>query len=440
MDKSVAPGDDFNAYANGGWIKATPIPADKSSYGIFAILADETRKRTLTLIQESAKAGSAASEDTRKIADYYSSFMDEAAIESKGIAPLKPQLDAIAAIADRHDLARVLGGQLRADVDPLNNTNFETENLFGVWVTQGLTDPSHSIPYLLQGGLGMPDRDYYLSTTPHMVELRKQYQAHIAAMFKLAGFADPAARAARVFALETKMAAVHATRVESEDVHNVVSWKRDELAAKAPGLDWPVLLDAAGLKDAPVFIDLAPQSGPRTLRPGRNGAPRCLEGLACLSCHRTGRQLPAEGRSSTSAFSFYGKALSGIPELRPRWQRGVDFTRRCARRGRRQAVRETLLSAGDQSEGAGDGGRSGEGVRQEDRRAHLDVARDQSQSETEAGHAESRRRLSRPVAGLLGPRNRQRRRPRQRASAPSFSNTTASSPSSTSRSTAASGG
>src|SRR2546426_1834228 len=129
MDKSVAPGDDFNAYANGGWSKATPIPADKASYGIFAILADETRKQTVDLIQESAKAGSTASEDARKTGDFYSSFMDEAAIESKGIAPLKPQLDVIAAIADRHQLARVLGSSLRADVDPLNNTNFETENL-----------------------------------------------------------------------------------------------------------------------------------------------------------------------------------------------------------------------------------------------------------------------------------------------------------------------
>ena len=78
---------------------------------------------------------------------------------------MKAQLDAIAAIGDRHALARVLGGQLRADVDPLNNTNFETDNLFGVWIAQGLTDPSHNFPYLLQGGLGMPDRDYYVSTT-----------------------------------------------------------------------------------------------------------------------------------------------------------------------------------------------------------------------------------------------------------------------------------
>src|SRR6516164_5634928 len=117
MDKSVAPGDDFNAYTNGGWIKATPIPADKSSYGAGAILVDETRKRLQTLFQESSGA-TAATGDARKIGDYYTTYMDEAAIESKGIAPLKPELDEIAAIADRRALARALGGQLRADVDP----------------------------------------------------------------------------------------------------------------------------------------------------------------------------------------------------------------------------------------------------------------------------------------------------------------------------------
>jgi len=325
MDTSAAPGDDFNAYANGGWIKATPIPADKPSYGIDEILADETRKRTLTLIQEAAQAGSGASGDTRKVADFYASFMDEAAIESKGIAPLKPQLDTIAAIADRHDLARVLGGQLRADVDPLNDTNFETENLFGVWISQGLEDPSQSYPYLLQGGLGMPDRDYYLSTTPHMAELRNQYQAHIAAMFKLAGFDDPSTRAGRVFALETKMARVHATRVESEDVHTAVSWKRGELAAKAPGLDWAALLDAAGLKDAPVLMIWHPKAVPGlSALAATEPLDAWKDWLAFHAIERAAGFLPKA--FVDERFSFYGKALSGIPELRPRWQRGMDYT------------------------------------------------------------------------------------------------------------------
>jgi predicted metalloendopeptidase len=325
MDRSVAPGDDFNAYANGGWIKATPIPPDKSSYGIFAILADETRKRTQSLIQESAKAGSAGSADARKIGDYYASFMDEAAIEAKGIAPLKPQLDAISAIANRRDLSRAIGGQLRADVDALNATNFETENLFGVWVTQGLTDPSHSVPYLLQGGLGMPDRDYYLSAAPHMAELRDGYQAHIAATLKLAGFSDPAARAARVFALEKKMAAVHATRVESEDVHHVVSWKRDELAAKAPGLDWTALLDAAGLADAPVFLIWHPKAIPGlSALAASEPLQSWKDWLAFHTVNGVAGFLPKA--FVDEQFAFYGKALNGVPELRARWQRGVDST------------------------------------------------------------------------------------------------------------------
>ena len=128
------------------------------------------------------------------------------------LAPLKPQLEAIAAIRDRTMLARVIGGTLRADVDPLNATNFHTDHLFGVWVTQSLTDPHHSVPYLLQGGLGMPDRDYYLSDSPHMAALRKQYQAHVAAMLKLSLFTRPEERAAGIFSLGIKMSRVHARR------------------------------------------------------------------------------------------------------------------------------------------------------------------------------------------------------------------------------------
>jgi predicted metalloendopeptidase len=324
IDKSVAAGDDFNAYANGGWLKATPIPADKASYGILAVLADETRARTRTQIEEAANAP-AGSGDTRKIGDYYASFMDEAGIESKGIAPLKAQLDAIAAIADRHALARALGGRLRADVDVLNNTNLETENLFGVWVTQGLTDASHSYPYLLQGGLGMPDRDYYVSPAPHMAELRKEYQAHVAVMFQLVGLSDAAGRAARVFALETKMAGVHATRVESEDVHGAVSWKREELEAKAPGLDWATLLDAAGLKDVPVFIIWHPKAVPGlSALAAKEPLDVWKDWLTFHTIEKAATYLPKA--FVEERFHFHGKVLSGIPELRPRWQRGVDVT------------------------------------------------------------------------------------------------------------------
>lgn len=326
MDKSVAPGDDFNAYANGGWSKATPIPADKASYGIFSMLADQTRTRTRALIEDAAKATPAGNADFGKVGNYYASFMDEAAVDSKGLEPLKPQLEAIAAIADRHALARALGGRMRADVDPLNNTNFETENLFGVWVTQGLEDPSRSYPYLLQGGLGMPDRDYYISAAPHMAELRKAYQAHMAAMFQLAGISDPGGgRASRVFALETKMAGVHATRLESEDVHGAVSWKREELNAKAPGLDWAALLDAAGLKDAPVLIIWHPKAVPGlSALAAKEPLDVWKDWLTFHTIEQAATFLPKA--FVEERFKFYAKALSGILQLRPRWQRGVDLT------------------------------------------------------------------------------------------------------------------
>ena len=325
MDKSVAPGDDFNGYTNGGWIKNTPIPPDKASYGIFSMLADQTRTRLRDLIQQTAKAGSAASGDARKIGDFYSTFMDEATIESKAMAPLKPELDAIQAVRDRRGLSRILGSELRADVDVLNNTNLQTPNIFGVWITQGLTDPSQSYPYLLQGGLGMPDREYYVSDNPHMAAVRKQYEEHLKAMFHLAGFAKPADRAHRVFDLETAMAKVHATRVESEDVHSAVTWKREELASKAPGLDWTALLTAAGLNDAPVFYIWHPAAIPGL---SKLAASEPLETWKdWLAVHAVERAAPLLSKAFVDeSFNFYGKALSGIPEQRPRWQRGMDFT------------------------------------------------------------------------------------------------------------------
>jgi putative endopeptidase len=324
MDKSVAPGDDFYTYVNGAWLKATTIPPDKASYGVFTILSDETRKHTVALIQEAATQAS-QNQDARKIGDFYASFMDEAAIEAKGIAPLKPQLDTIAAIADRRALAQAIGGSLRADVDALNNTNFYTGHLLGVWVTQGLEDPEHSYPYLLQGGLGMPDRDYYLSKSPKMAELRKQYQAHVAAMLKLAGLSDAQARAERIFALETKIADVHATRVESEDVHSAQSWKKEELATKAPGLDWPTLLEAAHLNDVPVFIIWQPKAvtGLSALV-AKEPLDAWKDWLTFHTIEHAASFLPKA--FVEEYFAFHGKALNGIPKLRARWERGVDLT------------------------------------------------------------------------------------------------------------------
>src|SRR5579871_1876328 len=185
IDRSVKPGDNFYEFTNGAWIKRTEIPPDRAGVDVFTKLADLSNKRTADLIQEISKSNAAPGSDLRKVADLYNSFMDEAGIEANGLAPLKPHLDAIAAIKDKKQLARALGETLRADVDALNNTNFHSPNLFGLWVAPGFHDPDHYAPYLMQGGLELFDKEYYLSDSEHMKQVRTQYQTHVAAMMKL---------------------------------------------------------------------------------------------------------------------------------------------------------------------------------------------------------------------------------------------------------------
>ncbi|MGH9495149.1 MAG: M13 family peptidase, partial [Candidatus Sulfotelmatobacter sp.] len=190
IDRTVKPGDDFYLYANGAWIKRAQIPADRAGVDVWTKLEDLSNKRTSVLIAEMAKSNAPAGSKERKVADLYNSYMDEATIEAKGIAPMRPHLDAIAAIRDKKELARALGETLRADVDALNNTNFHTPNLFGLWVAPSFNDSDHYTAYLMQGGLQLPDREYYLSDSEHMKKTRDAYLAHVSTMLKLAGFSD----------------------------------------------------------------------------------------------------------------------------------------------------------------------------------------------------------------------------------------------------------
>src|SRR6202011_2037066 len=239
----------------GGWVKRTEIPPDRGRIGVFSTLGDMSNERTRGLIEEAVKANAAAGSNNRKIADLYSSYMDEAGIEANGLTPLRPHLEAIAAIKDKQELARALGESLRADVDALNNTNFHTANLFGLWVAPGFNDSEHYAAYLLQGGLQLPDREYYLGDNDRMRDIRAKYQAHISAMLKLAGFNDPDARAAGIFELEHAIAEKHLSLAENEDIHKANnSWKRADFSAKAPGLDWAEYFRGAGLSQQASFI------------------------------------------------------------------------------------------------------------------------------------------------------------------------------------------
>jgi putative endopeptidase len=322
MDTSVAPGDDFFAYTNGTWVKNFEIPPDRSRYNSFTLLAEKALARTREIIEQAA-TDTAADGDTRRIGDAYQAFMDESAIEAKGLAPLQPQLDAIAGIADAGKLARFLGEQLRADVDLLNATNYYTDRLFGLWVSQHLDDPGRNAPYLVQGGLGMPDRDFYLEGG-RMAELRTQYQAHIARVLTLAGIADAEAKAARILALETAIARVHATQLETNDIKAGANyWTRDQFAAKAPGMDWAAFFDGASLAQQPDFIVWQPKAvaGISKLVAGEP-LDTWKDYLAFHALDRASALLPKA--FAEESFAFYGTTLNGTPQQQDRWKRAIN--------------------------------------------------------------------------------------------------------------------
>lgn len=324
MDKAVNPGDDFFGYANGSWIKATQIPNDRSSYGIFDMLAVEANRRTADLIKEAGR--SATNAEARMVGDYYAAFMDEKAIEAKGLTPLKAELAQIAALANKTALAQLLGGQLRADVDPLNSTNFYTDRLFGIWVSPDFNNPVRNVPYMLQGGLGLPDRENYLSTDANDVELQAKYREHIATILKLAQVADPEAKAARIYELEKKLAEAHTNRADSQDVNKANNpWRLQDFSTKAPGLDWASFFKAAGLNGQPMIIVWHP-GGVTGISAIVGNQPLDVwkEYLTFRALDRASALLPKA--FADESFRFYGTTLSGVPQQRDRWKRAVSAT------------------------------------------------------------------------------------------------------------------
>jgi endothelin-converting enzyme/putative endopeptidase len=322
-DPSVKPGDDFYEYCNGRWTKRTEIPPDRGRISVFTTLGDLSNQRTKGLIEEAAKANVPAGSNARKIADLYNSYMNEVGVEAKGLVPLRSDLEAIAAIRDKHELARALGETLRSDVDALNNTNFHTPNLFGLWVAPGFNDSEHYAAYLMQGGLQMPDREYYLADSDRMHNLRTKYQAHVSAMLKLAGFTDTDARAQRIVELEHAIAEKHLTLAENEDIQKANNpWRQEDFSSKAPGLDWAEYFRGAGLSNQASFIVWQPTAfmGESALVASAS-LETWKDWLAFHLIEAYAGVLPKT--IADEHFAFFGKTLSGTPQQRPRWQRAV---------------------------------------------------------------------------------------------------------------------
>jgi putative endopeptidase len=322
MDTSVKPGDDFYNYANGGWMKATEIPADRSNIGGFWLADQQTEKNLEALIKEIEDSAPEAGSDAALVKTYYDAFLDTATIDKLGLTPIEGDLQRIAAIKDKKALARTLGANVRADVDPLNATDMFTENLFGVFVSQALAE-QEVMPYLLQGGLGMPEREYYLSSDPEMKANQAAYRAYVADMLTAAGVPDAAAKAQRVWDLEVKIARAHATREESDDWSKAKEiWTADQFATKAPGLDWGEFFNAAQLGNQKKFNAFHAGSIPKLAAlVGSEPLDAWKDWLTFHQVNKNAAVLPT--KIDTLFFAFNGAKLTGQQEMRPRDKRAI---------------------------------------------------------------------------------------------------------------------
>ncbi len=308
-DTSVPPGDDFYDYANGTWEKNTQIPADRSTYGMFHVLQDLSREQTRTILEEQAK------QPGSKSGDFYASFLDQAAVNAKGVAPVKPWIAAIKGAGTKQALAAEAGRMQRRGVG----------TFFSMYVNQDDKDPETYAVAFSQSGLGLPDRDYYLKDDAKLAANRTAYQAYLAKMLTLAGESDADARAAAVVAMEKTIAAAHWSRVDSRDAdktYNKLTF--EELTARAPGYDWAAYFEAAGI----------PQTAPLLV-----AQPTAFAGeakvwaetpLPVLKDHLLLRMLSSYARYLSkdfddTRFAFYGTELTGAPEQQARWKRGVDL-------------------------------------------------------------------------------------------------------------------
>ncbi|MBI3228636.1 MAG: M13 family metallopeptidase [Burkholderiales bacterium] len=321
---TVRAGDDFYEFVNGEWEQKTEIPADRGSWGVFSMQMRDTELQLQKIMQQLLQPESklAVTAESNKVRDFYLAYMDEARIETLGLSPLQPQLERIAAIKTRRQLAQILGASIRADVDPLNLSRYSTENIFGLWVAQGFHDPQHNHAYLLQGGLGLPDQVYY-QAKPKMQALQQQYRQHIATLLQLAGLKDSAARAEKIFQLELALAASHTTRQESDEVTKADnSWKLSEFSRRAPGMDWRAFFASAQLNRQQSITVWHPKAVIRTAQLVQSHDLHVWRDyLTFHTLNHAASLLPKA--FAEQHYAFYGVALAGTPSQAPRERRAI---------------------------------------------------------------------------------------------------------------------
>ena len=308
MDLAVKPGDDFYLHANGGWAKATPIPPDKSNYGAFNMLDDLSRERTKGILE------AAMATPESKIGAAYASYLNAATVEAKGLSPIKPWLAKIRAVKDKAGYARAAAQAARAGIS----------GPFVFYVGQDDKDPETYIINLRQGGLGLPDRDYYLAPDEKMAAIRAAYVAHLEKMLALAGEADAKSRAAALMAFETEVAKAHWTRVDSRDADKTYNKKTlADLAREAPGFDFAAYFTANGLAPQALVVAQPSAIAGEAALIAKTPVAVLKDALLLRSIHAYATFLPDQ--IADADFAFYGTTLSGTPQREERWKRAVDF-------------------------------------------------------------------------------------------------------------------
>ena len=317
VDSVVRPQDDASRYLSGKWLAGDVIPADRASYGSFDALADMTELQLKAIVEElSAAKDLAAGSDERKVADLFRAFMDEDLTERSSMSALTTELERIAALTDKRQLPvefarlQALGVSLPIEFD----------------VDLDARDSTHYAAYVGQGGLSLPDRDYYLKDDAKLRQVREAYQVHVARMLALAGNADAKALAARIVTLETALAKVQWTNVQNRDpVKTYNKIERSRFRGLIRGFDWRGYFTLLGVDTRLPFVVAQQPSYFHGL--GKILAAESLDTWrAYLQWHLLNSYARYLGRAYVDAdFDFYGRTVRGIPQDRPRWKRGVSL-------------------------------------------------------------------------------------------------------------------
>jgi putative endopeptidase len=312
MDRSVAPGDNFNRFVNGHWLDTFEMPADKARFGIFDALRERSTEQVHAIVTDLTEAEASNGSLEQKVGDYFATWMDVEQLNALGADPLEPHLKRIAAIESTDELMLAM-----ADI--------HATAPFGVGIIPDPADTTRYSVFASQAGLGMPDRDYYLLEDERFAEFRKAYRDYIVRIHELADIAEGADRADRIIALETKIAETHWTRAESRDIQKIYNpMSIAELQETAPQFDWSAIFEHVGLGGVEPVIVAQPSA--------MTAAGELLESVPLqtwkdyLAYHfiRTHAQSLSEDFDRAN-FEFFAKTLNGIEEMRDRWKRGADL-------------------------------------------------------------------------------------------------------------------